>query len=207
MSRKRVSLLPYSQFHATEILVTANIAVFLLTSLYPVLQIYLGLVPGMILSYHSWWQVFTYMFVHGGVWHLLMNMLTLFIFGRACEQQLGSGEFLLYYLVVGTLSGIFSYFSYLLLGTNVILIGASGAIYGLLFLFAVLFPRARMLIWGIIPIRAPMAILLYAVVELASEVFSVAGGVSHLCHLWGLAGAALWCVVRFRINPFRYMMM
>ncbi len=190
----------YTQTGMTEKLIIANLAVFVLCAAFPRLQYRLAMIPSFVLQ--GWiWQPFTYMFVHGGVSHILFNMLSLYIFGRAVEHRLGSNEFLLFYLVVGFGSGVLSFLIYLLLGWNVVLVGASGAIYGVLLLFAVFYPYARIYVFGIFPVRAPVLVLLYTAIELYSEVFGAIGGVSHLTHLGGLLVSFLYCLVRLRINP------
>jgi membrane associated rhomboid family serine protease len=194
--------LPYNQTHVTEKLIIVNAVVFLLTSVVQNLQYYLALIPSFILHGYIW-QFVTYMFVHGSVSHLFFNMLSLFIFGSVVERQLGSREFLLFYLVTGTFSGILSFLSYLLAGTNVVLVGASGAIYAILLLFAVFNPYAQIFVFGLIPIRAPILVLVYTGIELYSQVFAAGGNVAHLTHLFGLLGAYLYCLVRLKISPLK----
>ena len=178
--------LRYTQTGMTEKLIVANLAVFVLCAAMPRLEYYLAMIPGFVL--HGWvWQLFTYMFVHGGVSHIFFNMLSLYIFGRAVEYKLGSG--------------IFSFLVYVLMGWNVILVGASGAIYGVLLLFAVFYPYARIFVFGLLPVRAPVLVVVYTAIELYSEVFGVRGGISHLTHLGGLLVAYLYCLVRLRIDP------
>ncbi|HOE84844.1 MAG TPA: rhomboid family intramembrane serine protease [Sphaerochaeta sp.] len=186
----------------TLALVILNIIVYVVTSLiYPRATFYLAMIPSLVL--HGWlWQFVTYMFVHGGFSHLLFNMLSLYIFGSMVERRIGSKEFLLFYLLTGTLSGVVSFISYYLSGTNVILVGASGAIYGVLLMFAVFFPYSRIYVFGILPVRAPILVVVYALIELYSQVFSRGGSVAHLTHLSGLVIAYLYCRIRMRINPF-----
>jgi membrane associated rhomboid family serine protease len=133
--------------------------------------------------------------------HILFNMLGLFMFGTMVERRVGSKEFLLFYLLTGTLSGIFSYVSYYLTNTNVYLIGASGAVYAVLFAYAVLYPHARILVFWFIPMRAPVLVLVYTAIELFNQVFGVSGGVAHLTHLAGFGFAFLYFLVRLKINP------
>ena len=149
-----------------------------------------------------WWTPFTYMFVHGNFWHLFSNMLGLFFFGTAVERRLGSWEFLFIYLLSGILDGIFSMAMYSAFGVNVLLIGASGAVYAILFLFAVLYPRDRIFIWGIIPVPAPLLVAIYVVMEVVGQLFG-RGGVAHLTHLIGFALALVYCFVRLGVNPFK----
>lgn len=182
-------------------LIIINAVVFLLTTyIAPRSAYYLAMIPSFVLNGYLW-QFFTYMFVHGGFSHIFFNMLSLFIFGTMVEQRVGSKEFLLFYLLTGTVSGIVSFLCYLAAGTNVILVGASGAIYGVLLMFAVFYPYARVFVFGLIPIRAPVLVILYAFIELSSEVFGRGGNVAHLTHLSGLVFAYLYCRIRMKINP------
>lgn len=193
----------YSYSNVTTILVVINFIVFCLTRfLMPSLTYYLALVPRYILYRHWYWQFLTYMFVHGSVSHFLFNMLSLYIFGSAVERRIGSREFTLYYLLCGTLCGVASYAMYYLANTNVILLGASGAIYALLILFSALYPRAVIYVFGIIPVQAPLLIIIYFVIELAGGLFSY-DGVAHMTHLFGLLFGLIYMLVRMRINPLR----
>jgi len=147
------------------------------------------------------WQPLTYMFAHQGLSHLLVNMLGLLFFGTSVEKEIGTREFLLYYLLTGFLAGLFSLAVYLFAGTATALIGASGAVFAVLLAFATLQPRAQILIWGIIPVRAPILVLGYAAIELASEVLGRSDGVAHLTHLAGFGFGWLYFLARFGVNP------
>lgn len=182
-------------------LVIVNALVFLFTTyLFPRSAYYLAMIPSYVLHGYVW-QFFTYMFVHSGFSHLLFNMLSLFIFGSMVEKRIGSKEFLLFYFLTGIFSGVISFVSYYLAGTNVVLVGASGAIYGVLLMFAVFYPYSVIFIFGIIPVRAPILVILYAIIELSSQVFGMGGNIAHLTHLSGLLFAYLYCRIRMRINP------
>ena len=89
------------------------------------------------------------------------------------------------------------------MGVNVMLIGASGALYAVMLLFSVIYPRARILLFGVLPIRAPVLVLLYFCIELFSQVGSYGGGIAHMTHLSGLVFAYLYCLIRLRMNPWR----
>lgn len=191
----------YTYTNITLKLIIINVAVFLLTMLVPRSYGYLAMVPVYIIYRHWYWQVLTYMFVHGGFTHLLFNMLGLFIFGTPVERRIGSKEFLLFYLLTGVLSGVFSLISYVLAGTNVVLVGASGAIYAILLAFAVLYPTARVFIFGILPVRAPVLVIGYTVLEIFNQITGSSQGVAHLTHLAGFAFAYLYFLFRLRINP------
>lgn len=194
----------YSNSNASAVLIAINVVVFgISTFLYPQLKYYLSLIPGYVLHRHWYWQFFTYMFEHSDLWHLFCNMLGLYIFGTAVEREVGTKEFLLFYLLTGTLTGLASYFVYLAAGRNVMLLGASGAIYALTLFFSVIYPRARILIFGIIPVSSPMLVAIYFVISLLSALTGRAGGIAHFTHLFGLVFAFLYIVLRMRINPFK----
>ncbi|MDR1908938.1 MAG: rhomboid family intramembrane serine protease [Spirochaetaceae bacterium] len=185
------------------ILIGVNLLVYLMQWFYPRLTFYLALNPVGVLR-GSLWQFVTYMFAHGGISHLLFNMLALFIFGRQVERRMGSLEFLLYYLLTGILAGVFSFGVYLATGAyGVLLLGASGAIFAVQLAFAVLFPDALIYIWGLIPLRAPVMVLLFTAIELLSSVFGLRSGVAHLTHLAGFGLGWIYFLTRFGVNPWR----
>ncbi|MFA5468499.1 MAG: rhomboid family intramembrane serine protease [Sphaerochaetaceae bacterium] len=191
----------YTYTNVTLRLVVLNVLFFIVAFFIPRINNYLALVPAYVVQRHWYWQFITYMFVHGGFTHLFFNMLGLLIFGMPVERRLGSREFLLFYLLVGALSGLFSFFAYLFTGKMVVLVGASGAIYGVLLAFAVLYPRALVFIFGIIPVRAPFLVIGYALIEIFNQVSGSRQGVAHLTHLAGFAFAYLYFRLRLRIKP------
>lgn len=194
----------YSYFNASLVLIGINLLVYALGSMFRELPLYLGLMPIAMVRLGWIWQPFTYMFVHGGLQHLLFNMLGLFFFGSYVERELGSKEFLLYYLLTGTLAGLFSFASYALTGAwGVRLVGASGAVYAVLLAFAVINPRARIYIWGILPVPAAVLVGAYTVMGLWSAIFGYGGNIAHLTHLAGFGFGALYFPVRHRVNPLR----
>ncbi len=192
----------YSYSNVTLYIIIINAAVFLLTYMNRDLLVYLSMVPGLILEKHYYWQFVTYMFAHSNFNHILFNMLGLFFFGTQVERRMGSKEFLLFYLSTGFLAGLFSFFFYWATGGyGVFLLGASGAVYAVLLAFAAYYPQARIFIFGLIPIRAPILVVLYTAIELFSQITSVRSGVAHLTHLAGFAFAFLYLLIRLRINP------
>jgi membrane associated rhomboid family serine protease len=144
------------------------------------------------------------MFVHGGLTHILFNMLGLFFFGTQVEQRMGSYEFLLFYMFTGVLAGLFSLGFYAATGNYMVfLVGASGAVFGVLLAFATFFPEAMIYVFGIIPIRAPILVLGYTAIELFSQFSGAGGNVAHFTHLAGFAFAYLYFLLRLRVNPIR----
>lgn len=191
----------YKFFNITLILICINLIFFFFTYIFPSLRIYLGM-SLLGLRLHFYWQPITYMFVHSGWSHIIFNMLALFMFGIQIERTIGSWEFLLFYMICGILDGIISIILYQLLGYNTLLMGASGAIYAILLLYAVIFPRNKIFIWGIIPVSAPVLVAVYAVIEFVSQMFG-RDNVAHLSHLSGFVLAWLYLLIRMGINPIR----
>ena len=168
----------------------------------------LSMNPVLVLMEGWIWQFVTYMFVHDprSIGHLLFNMFALFIFGRQVEHQMGSREFLLYYLLTGVLAGVFSFAIYIFTGNVYVrLMGASGAIFAVQLAFAAFFPRSIIYIWGILPLRAPVMVLGFTGLELIFMVTGSGGNVAHATHLAGFAFGWLYFLVRFGINPWQAM--
>ncbi len=200
--------LRYRFYNATIGLIVVNLVVFIVTWRSPRAGYFLALIPAAVLQGGAWWQVVTYMFVHGGFQHIFFNMLALFLFGIQLERRMGSTEFLLFYFFSGIGAGLATLLVNSLAGMGMVpVVGASGAIYGLLLAFACFFPDARIFIFGFIPMRAATAVAVYAGIEVAMQFWNVRtgyrSGVAHLTHLAGLAFAWLYLAVRYRINPIR----
>lgn len=148
------------------------------------------------------WQWLTHMFMHGGVWHILFNMYALFIFGSVLERALGTRRFLIFYFICGFGAMLLHtgveyleaqrYLSLGLDGAYIRLLrtptlGASGAIYGVLMGFAMLYPNAVLtLIFPPIPLKAKWWILIFAAIELFTGITGTADGVAHFAHLGGM---------------------
>lgn len=161
--------------------------------------------------FHSY-QIFTYMFLHGGVSHLFFNMFALWMFGRQLEYELGSQRFFTYYMVCGIGAALLQlgvgYAEYAhAVGAvgefgampllRVPTVGASGAVYGLLLAFGVLHPNSMiMLIFPPIAMKAKWFVLIYGLLELFFGISGYQAGVAHFAHLggmlWGLALLYWW---------------
>src|SRR5882672_1190128 len=138
-------------------LIGANVAAFVITSFMPSLLEYLGLVPTLVLHQFWAWQLVTYMFLHGGVFHILFNMLALWMFGAELERIWGTRYFLKFYFVTGVgaaaLTVIFSLlpFAFAQQVQHSVIIGASGAIFGLLLAYAFYFPDRQIYMYFLFP--------------------------------------------------------
>ncbi len=163
----------------------------------------LGLNPYFFFAGKMYWQIFSYMFVHASMSHILFNMLALVFFGLAVERTLGSKEFLLFYHLSGTIVGILTLLVHTFTGNNALLMGASGSGYAVLLMYAVIFPKSQIYVWGILPVPAPVLVLIYALIEFLSQLSGTRGNVAHFAHLAGFAVAWLYIAVRMGVNPVR----
>jgi len=194
---------PYTFNNMTLILIGINVVLFFLSSSNSNMIYYGSLIPIFVIREHYYWQFITYMFFHSSMTHLLFNMLGLFFFGSQVEKRIGSWEFLLFYLLTGLLAGVFSFAVYVWTDNYVvILLGASGAVFAVLLAFAVFFPFARIYVFGIIPVQAPLLVVIYTVIEVFSQVSGRNSNVAHLTHLAGFGFAYLYILIRMGINPF-----
>jgi membrane associated rhomboid family serine protease len=135
------------------------------------------------------WQPFTYLFLHAGFFHLFFNMFALWMFGTPLERDWGGRRFLRYYLLTGAGAGVLNVIVSLLWGgasANVPTIGASGAVYGILLAFGLLYPHTPILIWFLFPIPARIFVLIFGALAFLSALQGPGTGISHVSHLGGM---------------------
>ena len=183
-------------------LMIANFAIYLLTALrvIPLSAVeWLGFsVPGFLTRP---WTLVTYMFLHGSFMHVFMNMLALFFFGPPLEQKWGSRLFLRYYLLTGLGGAAFSVLLYSVIGPTM-MVGASGAIFGLLLAFALNWPDARIYLWFVFPVKAKWFVMGLGAFTLLSTAQGSADGVAHWAHLGGLVSGFVYLRYGERIGRF-----
>jgi membrane associated rhomboid family serine protease len=152
--------------------------------------LFFGLVPQFLFRRFMVWQLATYLFLHGGIFHLLFNMFVLWMFGTEIERYWGTRNFLYYYFFTGIVAGfVTALVSY---SVNMPIIGASGAIFGVLAAFGLLFPERIILIFFLFPMRAKHAVLLFAGIELLVLLSAGVHGLGSLAHLSGMAAGYLY---------------
>ena len=139
------------------------------------------------------WQLVTYMFMHGGFGHLVFNMYTLFIFGSVLENVWGTKKFLTFYFVTGIGAALVNIGVQYLTGSFALTVGASGAIYGILMGYAMLYPDSRLtLLFPPVSMKAKWFVLIFAGIELLLGISNnPADNVAHFAHLGGLIFAFL----------------
>jgi len=150
----------------------------------PILEFF-ALCPLLVIQRYYFWQIFTYMFLHGGMTHLLFNMLTFFMFGCEMERHWGSRRFFRYFLITGVGAGLCAFLvpsSY-----PAFTLGASGAIYGVLLAYGLTFPDRTIYMYMIFPIPAKVFVLIMGGIVFLSTLSSANTGISNIAHLGGMA--------------------
>jgi membrane associated rhomboid family serine protease len=194
--------MPFDLPPVTRNLLIANVVVFLLQQVFgDVLLQYFALWPwgpdqifqtahGVASIGFRPWQLVTYAFMHGGWTHILFNMFALFMFGGAIERTFGRAHYIIYYFVCAIVAAlaqliVVQWFTHGFYPT----LGASGAIFGLLLAFGMLYPHEKMmLIFLPVPMPAWLFVTGYAAVELFMGVTGTQAGVAHFAHLGGMVG-------------------
>ena len=167
-----------------------------------VIDIYFGLVPALVTHNLMIWQFVTYMFLHGGLFHILFNMLMLFMFGNEMERYWGSRRFLTYYMITGIGAGICSWI--VGMGSEIPIIGASGAIYGLLLAYGLTFPNRIILLGLLIPVKAKWLVIILGAIAFVSSIEGANTGVAHIAHLGGMLVGYLFLKGKGWMSRYQY---
>ena len=176
-------------------LIVANVAMFVVSYAAPQIVGPLLLMPALI-PYRPWTPI-TYMFLHAGLGHIFFNMLALYFFGPRVEMRLGGGHFLGLYFVSGLAGAALSFIT-----PYARIVGASGAIFGVLMAFALYWPREKIYIWALVGIEARWFVLIMTALSLFGG-FGGVGGIAHFAHLGGFAGGFLYLKWLERHSPAR----
>jgi rhomboid family protein len=168
-----------------KFLLIANTAVFFLQLFLPpeALRLF-GLVPYLVWHEFYFWQLFTYQFLHGGLFHLLFNMLAVWMFGCDLERRWGSNFFLRYYFVSVVGGGILN--ALLVPGQTAPSIGASAGVYGILLAYGLIYPNRIVYFYFLFPIKMKHFVWIIGAITLYSSLASTQSGIAHLAHLGGM---------------------
>jgi membrane associated rhomboid family serine protease len=181
---------------AIKAIIATNVVLFLAAYVFPELITVFGLRPSDVVFEGRIWQVVTYMFLHGNIGHILFNMLALWMFGTELERLWGTRAFVRYYGFVGAAAAL----STILVSSIVPVaartfytttIGASGAIYGLLLAYGLLFPNRPIMLYFVFPIPAKYFVMILGAIALLMSVSDSGGGVAHITHMGGLVAGYL----------------
>ena len=171
---------------AIKILVSINFLIFLLQSVSKSEGLFFplfGLVPKLVWSELMIWQPITYIFFHGGIWHVLINMFVLWMFGSELERLWGKSHFLRFYFYTGIGSGLITLlFNY---QSTTPIVGASGSVYGVLLAYGLTYPNRRVYLYGLIPIKSLWFVIGIGLIAFISS-FNNVSQVSHITHISGM---------------------
>lgn len=140
-----------------------------------------ALIPGEVIYRFKIWQLATYMFLHGGFWHIFFNMFILWMFGSELEREWGTKEFLKYYFITGIGAGVIN-----LLLSSAPTIGASGAIYGVMLAYALRYPDRLVYIYFLFPVKVKYLMAFLTLVAFFSTFGTYSDGIAHAAHLGGI---------------------
>ena len=167
-------------------LIVANVVMMIMTRLAPAMGNALMFVPAYALVRP--WTLITYMFLHAGWSHLFFNMLGLFFFGPRLELELGGRNFLWLYFISGMMGALLS----LVLSPMAAIVGASGAVYGVMLGFAFYWPREPMYVWGLMPVQSRFLIAFMTFLSIFGGFGGSTDGIAHFAHLGGFAGGYVY---------------
>lgn len=192
----------------TKNIIIINLIIYVATAISPDFMVEKFAIFYPASPFFRFWQPITYMFMHGGFWHIFFNMYSLFIFGTVLERSLGSKKFLVFYFLTGlgalALHTGLEYFQILYYSNEIVkgssfaaasverlmmtpTLGASGAIYGVLIGYAMLYPDSVLtLIFPPVSLKAKWFVIIFAVIELVTGIFGTMDGVAHFAHLGGM---------------------
>ncbi len=185
---------------AIKVLVSINFGIFILQTISKAEGLFFplfGLVPKLVWSEFMIWQPFTYLFLHGGIWHVLINMFVLWMFGSELERLWGKNHFYKFYFITGVGSGIITMLFGISSTTPVV--GASGAVYGVLLAYGLTYPNRTIYLYGIIPIKSRWFVFGIGLIAFFSS-FTNVSQVSHVTHIAGMVIGYLTLKKPFRLN-------
>lgn len=192
---------------AVKAIIYTNVAIFVAVVFMGALVDWIGLIPQVVLTQGYLWQVVTYQFVHANAIHILINMLSVWMFGVDLERRWGTVAFTKYYLIVGTTAGVATLvvsllpFTWAATSYEAITIGASGAVYGLMMAWAIVFPHRTVHLFGIFPLTARVFVLIVGALSMSQAMAGSDSNVAHVAHLGGLVAGWLYLKTPVQRTP------
>jgi membrane associated rhomboid family serine protease len=180
---KRLIIVMAAVFAVTNILgALPSDTIQLYLQVYP--RAYLGLIPWLVIHRLLVWQMVTYLFLHGGWLHIIFNLFALWMFGSDLESLWGDKKFLFYFFLTGIGAGLFCVL--LQPSSQIPTLGCSGAIFGLLLAYGMIFPDRPIYLYMIVPIKAKWFAVIMGVMEFVASYSDAGSGISHVAHLGGM---------------------
>lgn len=182
---------PGGMTYGVQMLLVVNIAAFIIDWLIFPLRNFLALGADWLTTFRIW-ELITYQFLHQGPMHLLANMLGLFFLGPEVERGLGTNRFFTLYFLSGVLGGL----GWSILAPNChSCVGASGAVFGVLGAYAALYPDRELYIWGVLPVKAWLLVLIFGAYELSHVLDGPGGAIANAAHLGGGIAGTIYALV------------
>lgn len=202
-SKGYLNSLNSNEYSGIQLLLIGNIAIFILMEFLLISNNYihdklfynLALVPNQVYNNFYIWQCITYLFLHGGIIHLLFNMLGLWFLGIDLEALWGKQKFLKYYFITGIGSALITIIYNVGLSNPFIpIVGASGAVYGLLLAYGIIFPNRIIYVYGIFPVKIRNAVIILGLVSFFYSITLQKSGISHITHLAGMLMGLIYLI-------------
>jgi membrane associated rhomboid family serine protease len=188
-------------------LIIANLSVYVLQVIFHLLgnhyiDLHFGLVPMLVTNQFMVWQFVTYMFLHGDPFHIFFNMLTLYMFGNELERYWGTKRFVNYYFITGIGAGVCSWL--VSMQSLAVIIGASGAIYGLLLAYGLSYPNRIVYVNFLLPIKVKWLVLIMGAIQFIYSISGSESGVASIAHLGGMLVGYLFLKGKDWLDRYRY---
>ena len=193
--KKSFSNNPLSIPEGVKLLLILNISIFILMELSghknTLFQVF-GLVPIYVVQEHKFWQTITYLFIHGGFLHIFFNMFVLWMFGKDLEIDWGKKKFITFYFLCGIGSG--SITTLMSMNSFIPIVGASGAIYGVLVAYGFNYPNRMVYLYGIFPLKVKYMVLGLGIIAFFASISTNQSTISHITHFSGMMIALLYII-------------
>ena len=194
---------PFLFPNGVKLLLIINILIFSLMVLLGqrdrdlVIQIF-GLVPYSISNDYKIWQTFTYLFLHDGPIHIIFNMFLLWVLGKDLEIDWGRNKFLIFYFICGIGAGLITW----MININSLrpVVGASGAIYGVLVAYGFTYPNRMIYLYGLIPMKVKYMVTCLVIIAFFASLFSTQSKISHITHLSGIIIGIIYILINSNLG-------